>query len=249
MGPALQQSTTIPPRPNGKTVAIMQPYFLPYIGYWQMMQAVDEFVVYDDVQFSRGWINRNRLLWNGNADTFTLPLLKGSSRVAINERFLTDAWPDARTALLQKITHAYAKAPQFDRVFALIDKMLNTEKSNLADFLFETLRDVQVYLGIETPLVRASQVPLGDDLRAADRILALCKARGAHSYINAPGGRDLYDKEQFSAQGIDLFFIESGEISYEQLGSDFVPHLSILDVMMFNDVAEIRDMLGRYSLV
>lgn len=226
----------------------MQPYFLPYIGYWQMMQAVDEFVVYDDVQFTRGWINRNRLLWNGDAETITLPLRKGSTRVAINERFLTDAWPEARKELLNKIAHAYAKAPFYERVLPVMERILEPQSDNLADFLFASLQEVQGYLGITTRLVRASDLSAGQGLRAAERIVAICKARRASTYINAPGGRALYDKGDFKTHGIDLKFIESGDITYRQFGDGFVPSLSILDVMMFNDPAEITGMLTRYTL-
>ena len=226
----------------------MQPYFLPYIGYWQMMQAVDEFVIFDDVQFTRGWINRNRLLWNGDADTFTVPLLKGSNRANINERFITEAWPEARQALLNKVTHAYAKAPFFSQVLPVVECILDTDETNLADFLCHSLVCVQDFIGITTPLIRSSSLEAGQGLRAAERIMAICAARGAKTYVNAPGGRDLYEKDLFSAHGIDLKFIQPGSISYVQLGAAFVPNLSILDVMMFNTPADIRDMLARFEL-
>ena len=226
----------------------MQPYFLPYIGYWQMMQAVDEFVVYDDVQFTRGWINRNRMLWNGGVDTFTLPLLKGSSRANINARFLTDSWDDARKTLLGKFEHAYAKAPQYNEVRPLLEEMFVTAHSNLADFLFATLETLRAYLGIETALTRSSDLADMDGLRAADRILAVAKARGATVYVNAPGGRQLYDKDHFRKEGLELKFLQPEEVTYRQFGDGFEPWLSILDVMMFNDRDDIRKMLARYRL-
>ena len=249
MSNPLQQSPEINAARQGKTVAVMQPYFLPYIGYWQMMQAVDEFVVFDDVQFTRGWINRNRLLWNGDADTFTVPLLKGSNRANINERFITEAWPEARQALLNKVTHAYGKAPLFAQVLPVVERILDADEPNLADFLYRSLACVQEYLGIATPLIRSSSLEAGQGLRAADRILAICAARGAETYVNAPGGRELYDKDLFRAHGVDLKFIQPGQVTYAQLGAAFVPNLSILDVMMFNTPADIRDMLTRFELV
>lgn len=226
----------------------MQPYILPYIGYFQLMQAVDEFVVYDDVQFTRGWINRNRMLWNGQAETFTLPLLKGSSRANINARFLTDAWEAARADLLGKFAHAYEKAPRYGDVLPLLDKILSVNHQNLADFLFASLVQLRDHLGIETVLTRSSDLEGMEDLRAAGRILAVAKARGATTYVNAPGGRELYDKDAFRERGVELKFIDPQDITYPQFGGDFVPGLSILDVMMFNDRAEIRDMLTRYRL-
>ncbi len=226
----------------------MQPYFLPYIGYFQLMQAVDEFVVYDDVQFTRGWINRNRMLWNGEAETFTLPLLKGSSRANINARFLTDAWEEARAGLSGKFAHAYAKAPRYGDVLPLLDRMLSANHENLADFLFASLVQLRDHMGIETVLTRSSDLEGMRDLRAAERILAVAKARGATTYVNAPGGRELYDKDTFRERGMELKFIDPQQVTYSQFGGDFVPGLSILDVMMFNDRAEIRDMLTRYRL-
>ena len=244
----LQQDTDISAPQSDKKVAVMQPYFLPYIGYWQMMAAVDEFVVYDDVQFTRGWINRNRMLWNDGVDIFTLPLRKGSSRARINERYLTDSWEDARTDLLNKFEHAYSKAPNYASVRRLLENMFKAEQTNLADFLYGSLEQVRAFLGIETVLTRSSQVPRLQDLRGADRILALAKARNATVYINAPGGRDLYDKKDFRTEGIELKFLQPDEIVYSQFGDHFEPWLSILDVMMFNDPVEIRDMLTRYRL-
>ncbi|WP_299848783.1 WbqC family protein [uncultured Roseovarius sp.] len=226
----------------------MQPYFLPYIGYWQMMQAVDEFVIYDDVQFTRGWINRNRMLWNGDADMFTLPLRKGSNRANIDERYLTDAWENANRSLTERFSHAYSRAPHFSRVMALVDDIFGSGHTNLADFLCFSLEKTRDYLGIETRLSRSSQIEHQEGLRAAQRIQAIARARGADIYVNAPGGRELYDIDDFKSRGIELKFIQTGDITYPQFENTFVPSLSILDVMMFNDPEEIRDLLGRYTL-
>lgn len=227
----------------------MQPYFLPYIGYWQLMQSVDEFIVYDDAQFSKGgWINRNRLLLNGAAHTFTLPLRKGNLGDRINERQLGEAFPEARKSLAATITQAYSKAPYFAVAMPVIEEILAAEQPNLGDFLYASLERVKTYLGIDTPLLRSSAFAAGQGLRASDRVLAICAARGADIYINAPGGRELYDRSEFSARGIALKFIQTGDIAYPQLGDRFVPSLSILDVMMFNDPEEIRRLLGRYTL-
>ena len=249
MSHPLQQDPDIPSVQTEKTVAIMQPYFLPYIGYWQMMQAADEFIVYDDVQFSKGgWINRNRMLLDGDAHTFSLPLRKGNLADKINARFLTDSWAEARTALQSKFSHGYSKAPLYSQVMPIVERVLAADHVNLADFLTASLREVQSYLGITTPLLRSSGLTAGQGLRASERVLAICKARGARTYINAPGGRELYDKGEFRAHGIDLKFIDTGDITYRQFNEPFVPSLSILDVMMFNDPAVISDMLGRYTL-
>ena len=245
----IEQNTPKLTSAREKSLAIMQPYFLPYIGYWQLMQSVDEFIIYDDVQFSKGgWINRNRLLLGGAAHTFTLPLQKGRLGDKINERHLSENHAAANQSLLAKITQAYADAPFFTQAMPVMRQIMSSDETNLADFLCNSLRLVQAYLGLDTPLMRSSQLDTGRDLRASDRVLALCDARGATTYINAPGGRDLYDKAAFQELGLDLKFLIPEDISYAQFGGEFVPWLSILDVMMFNDPAEIRDMLARYRL-
>ncbi len=232
-----------------KTIAVMQPYFLPYIGYWQMMQAVDEFVIYDDVQFSKGgWINRNRLFWNGAAEIFTLPLRKGSMRFNINERYLANNWPEARRSLLDRVSRAYSDAPHFAVTFPVIERIFQTEERNLADFLHASIAGINACLGISTRLLRASELEAGQGARGAARLIALCKARGAGVYVNAPGGRDLYDREDFGRHGICLKFIQPDNITYRQFDKPFVPSLSILDVMMFNARDDIRELLGRYTL-
>ncbi|WP_306113758.1 MULTISPECIES: WbqC family protein [unclassified Roseovarius] len=236
--------------PSGdKSLAIMQPYFLPYLGYWQLMQSVDEFIVYDDVQFSKGgWINRNRLLLGGAAHTFTLPLRKGRLGDKINERYLSENHEAASQSLLAKVSQAYGDAPFFAKVMPVFERIMTADETNLGDFLFMSLEQVKKYVGLKTPLLRASELDAGQGLRADERVLAICKTRDARLYVNAPGGRDLYDKDAFREQGLDLKFIEPAEITYPQFDGDFVPSLSILDVMMFNDPAEIRDMLTRYRL-
>ena len=235
--------------PGDKSLAIMQPYFLPYIGYWQLMQAVDEFIVYDDVQFSKGgWINRNRLLLGGRAHTFTLPLRKGRLGDKINERYLSDSHAEAGRSILSKIRQAYSAAPFFANAMPVIELIMTADEPNLADFIFASLVQIQRYVGLDTRLLRSSELNEGQGLRADDRVLEICKARHARRYVNAPGGRSLYDKETFRKQGLDLKFIEPQAIAYSQFGGDFVPWLSILDAMMFNDPAAIREMLTCYTL-
>lgn len=227
----------------------MQPYFLPYIGYWQMMHAVDEFVIYDDVQFSKGgWINRNRLLLAGAPHIFTLPLAKGNLRDRICERQLPENWPGQRQSLQSKIENAYGRAPFFADAMPVIASVLAQDGLNLADFLVGSLQQVRAYLGIETPLLRSSRMGVEPKPSAAERVLAICRARSARIYVNAPGGRDLYDRGEFASHGIALKFIQPGQITYPQFKGEFVPSLSILDVMMFNSRDQIRAFLDSYTL-
>lgn len=232
-------------------LAIMQPYIFPYIGYIQLVNAVDKFVIYDDVQFIKeGWIHRNRLLVNREAKQFTLPLQKDSHTALINERMLaSDRWKRERQKLLTMIQQSYCKAPCYSDVFALVEGCLPTEEVNLVDLVAHALAVCCTYLGITTELVRSSSLKIGMNLRGQERILAICNALQAEHYINAIGGRDLYRQEAFNRQGILLSFIKTKEITYPQFNNEFIPWLSIIDVMMFNSREKIREYLNMYELV
>lgn len=230
-------------------LAINQPYFLPYIGYFQLIAAADEFIVYDNIKYTKkGWINRNRLLRNGEAVTFTLPLKAGSDYLDIGQRELA---PDfSARALLNQIEGAYGKAPQFDAVMPLIAGILNHADRNLFGFLLNSLRRTCDYLDIRTPIVVSSTVPIDHGLKSEAKVLALCQARGADEYINAIGGVELYSRENFAAQQVSLKFLRALPMPYRQFGDDFVPWLSILDVMMFNSAADIASrMLPHHELI
>jgi hypothetical protein len=232
-------------------IAIMQPYFFPYIGYFQLINLVDKFIVYDNIEFTKkGWINRNRILVNGRDSYITLPLKKDSDYLDVRDRSLADNWPTERKSLLNRIAGAYRNAPYFGPVFLLIEKCLLTEEKNLFRFLFNSLIAVNEYLQIKTPLVVSSTIPIDHDLRAEKKVLAFCKAMGATDYINPIGGVKLYKKDEFSSEGTDLYFIKSADVIYQQFNQAFVPYLSIIDVMMFNSRDEIRQYLtSSYTLL
>lgn len=225
-------------------LAIMQPYFMPYVGYFQLINAVDKFIVYDNIQFTKkGWINRNRILANGKDSYVTLPIKKDSDYLDVVNRELADTWPKDRVKMLNRISGAYRKAPQFGSVFPLIEEVLLHEETNLFSFILNSLRKVTEFLGIETPLIVSSSLPVDHSLKAEDKVLALCHAVGASEYINPIGGVDLYSKERFQEKGIELQFLKSETAPYPQFGADFLPSLSIIDVMMFNSVQEVRSFL------
>jgi hypothetical protein len=230
-------------------VAIMQPYFFPYIGYFQLIAAVDLFVIYDNIKYTKkGWINRNRLLRDGADFVFTVPLRKDSDALDVKDRAISDDFDPGRLA--NQIREAYTRAPQFREAFPVIEKSLGSPRQNLFECLHDSVTDVCRYLGIATRIVPSSSVPIGDGLKAQDRVLALCEASGATMYINAIGGRTLYSHEAFAAKGVDLRFLQTLEIKYQQFGAPFVPWLSIIDVMMFNPVATIHKFLEtRYELI
>jgi hypothetical protein len=230
------------------TLAIMQPYFLPYIGYWQLLAAADRFVVYDNIQYTKkGWINRNRFLRNGADAWFTVPLKKGSDFLNVADRQVADDF-DPKT-LLNPLASAYRKAPFFREVFPLIEAIVTAAPRNLFAYLHHSLTATAGYLEIATPIVVSSTVPIDHALKAEQKVLAICRAAGADRYINAIGGRELYSKPAFAAEGVELAFLQSRPVEYRQYDDPFVPGLSIVDVMMFNSRDAVRAMLGAYDLV
>jgi len=230
-------------------LGIMQPYFLPYIGYWQLMNAVDQYVVYDDVNYIKGgWIGRNRILVNGAPKYFNLPLLGASPNKLIRE-VVVNPNPAERGKAVRQIEAAYKKAPHFAAVMPLLEEIMSCEKESVADFLMESFHVIGEYLGIRTELILSSQLNKDCSLRGQEKVLAICQLLGASEYYNAIGGQELYSREAFAKQGIDLRFLKTGDIAYPQFGESFEPHLSILDVMMFCSQEEIRELLQKYTLL
>lgn len=227
-------------------VAVMQPYFFAYIGYWQLINAVDVFVIYDDVNFiKKGYINRNNILFNNKPYRITLELLGASQNKLINEIYLGDN----RLNILKIIKQAYSKAPYFRDVYNLLEKIMTDEEKNLGMFLEKLIRNVSSYIGIDTRFIRSSELDKDNNLRGQDKILQICQLLDADVYINAIGGKELYDKQSFFDKSISLNFIESEIVEYPQFGNEFCAYLSIVDVLMFNSVSDIKEMLGNYILV
>ncbi len=218
-------------------LAIMQPYFLPYIGYYQLISAVDVFVVYDNIKYTKkGWINRNRMLRNGQDAMFSLPLKKGSDSLDVAQRELATDYSRAR--LLNQFKGAYSQAPHFAETFALLERIVLSEESNLFRYIHSSLVETCSHLCIDTEIRVSSGISIDHSLKGQEKVLALCRAVGADTYINAIGGIELYSREDFKAQGIELKFIKSRPYSYVQSGGPFVPWLSIIDVLMFNSLEQ-----------
>jgi hypothetical protein len=216
-------------------LAIMQPYFFPYIGYFQLIAAVDQFVVYDNIKYTKkGWINRNRLLQNGKDAMFTLPLKSASDYLDVCQRELSRDFN--RDKLLNQFLGAYRRAPFFEPTFTLIEEIVRYEDINLFEYLRHSIVKTCAHLGISTTIKNSSTIAIDHTLKNQDKVLALCEALEASIYVNAIGGMDLYAKEIFIEKGFDLKFIQSKPFEYLQYGGAFVPGLSILDVMMFNPV-------------
>lgn len=227
----------------------MQPYFLPYIGYFQLMAAADKFVVFDDVNFiNRGWINRNRLLLNGVPHTFTVPLRGASQNRLICEIELDDeqGW---REKLLRTIRQAYGKAPCYSKVSALLETSINYPSARLDEFLLNSLREVARYLSLEAEIVGTSRIYENAHLKGQERILDICRQERANIYINPIGGVDLYDRASFSRQELALNFLRSRQVGYSQGKNEHVAGLSIMDALMFNEPTAVRRLLAEVDWV
>ncbi|HCZ17208.1 MAG TPA: WbqC family protein [Accumulibacter sp.] len=220
-------------------LAIMQPYFLPYIGYFQLISAVDQFVVYDNIKYTKkGWINRNRLLQNGTDVIFSLPLKSGSDSLDVRERELAADF--RRDRLLNQFTAAYRRAPYFEQTYFLLDQIVRHDQANLFRYLHHSLVRTCEHLGIGTSIRVSSGIAIDHRLKGQAKVLALCTALGASTYVNAIGGIDLYSREAFRERDLDLRFIRSKPFEYPQLGDAFVPWLSIIDVLMFNPLDAVQ---------
>ena len=230
-------------------LGIMQPYFVPYIGYWQLLNAVDKYVIYDDVNFIKGgWINRNRILMNGEPRYFNLPMLGASPNKLINQ-IAVNQDGKFRSKNIQIIKDAYKKAPYFLQVFPVIEQILLCEKTNLAENIAESIRIICDYLGIQTEILISSSLQKDCSLKGQDKVISICNLLGATEYYNAIGGQDLYSFSDFEKEGIQLRFLKTEPMEYVQFGNSFHSNLSIIDVMMFNAKEEIREMLQKYILI
>jgi len=229
-----------------KTVGIMQPYLFPYLGYWQLMGAVDQYVIYDDVQFIKGgWINRNNILIGGNKTLFTIALKDASPNKLINEIEVHDNCEK----FLKTLAMAYSRAPYKDEVMRLLTDICNYPDRNLGRFIGNSIMKIAEYLQFDTQFVYSSDLQKDVTLRAQDKVIAIIKELGGERYLNAIGGQSLYSREDFAANGLELKFVKSTLLPYRQLGGEFVPGLSIIDVMMFNSGEELQALLKSYELI
>lgn len=229
------------------TVAVMQPYVFPYLGYYQLVHAADHFVFYDDVQFMKGgWVNRNRISNQGQPLVFTIPASGVSSTARImdiscgvNEKF--------QKKFLRQLEQEYRKAPYLEPVLDLVGKTLSgPHEGNMSKLAIASVRNVFAYLDI--PLrdyVSSISHPRVEGLKGAERVISVTKALGGTEYINLPGGVDLYSEAQFADAGITLRFIRDVSPAYAQFKHPFLPRLSMIDVMMHNSPDRLRDMLGQ----
>lgn len=230
-------------------VGIMQPYFIPYIGYWQLIAAVDRYVIYDDVNYIKGgWINRNRILLEGNPKYFNVQLIGASPNKNINEILVNDNLFVKKKAL-RMIEAAYKKAPFYEQVFPLIKNIIQCEERNLAIYIGNSLNIICEYLEIATEILYSSSLEKDCSLRGEEKVLAICKILEATEYYNAIGGQKLYSYLKFLNNGIALKFLKTNEIMYQQFSNEFQRNLSIVDVLMFNSKEKVQKMLQEYSII
>lgn len=227
----------------------MQPYLFPYIGYFQLINLCNTYVILDDVNFiNKGWINRNRILVNGSDHMFTVPLEDASQNKLISEINIQkdEKW---KIKFLKLIQMSYAKAPQFKLIFPLIEQAILFEERNLSSFILNAQNLVNDYLNIQTKIITSSSVYKNNELKGQERILDICVKENTNRYINPLGGIELYDRKRFAEKKIDLYFLKSKSIEYKQFKNEFVPYLSIIDTLMFNECEVVKKLLNEFELL
>lgn len=229
--------------------AIIQPFFSAYLCYYQLINAVDTFVIYDNIKKTKtGWFNKNKILMNGEGRLFTIPVKKDHDYLNVNERILADNAGREKRRILAQIYHTYLRAPYFEMIYPFVEDIILQENENLFDFIYYSVLQFKDLLNIKTQILISSTIPINHSLKAQDKVLAICKYLDTDVYINSAAGKFLYDKKEFEKAGIELKFIKSKYIEYPQFDNEFVPWLSIIDVLMFNGVEKTRQLLQEYEL-
>ncbi|CAG5079703.1 WbqC family protein [Parvicella tangerina] len=231
------------------SAAIMQPYIFPYLGYFQLIQAADHFVFYDDVSFiKKGWINRNQLLINKEAKKFSVPLIKASQNKLIKEVEVCND-PKWFKQFFTTLEHSYKAAPYYGEVIELIKDIFEKDFVTISDLAIISVQTISDHLGIDVTFSLSSEeFSESRGINRAERLATITKECGAEVYINPQGGMELYSKEMFIRYGVDLRFIVSDLPAYKQYENDFVKGLSIIDILMFNSRNEVKKMLDLYEL-
>lgn len=228
-------------------LAIMQPYFFPYVGYFQLIESVDHFVFYDDVNFiKKGWINRNNLLINKKRNLFSIPLKRASQNILIKdiELNITPNWIDK---FFLTIESNYKKSPFFDDTYTLLKSVFESKNESICNLATNSIISTCDYLGINKKFSLSSQIsPNTKGEEKSDRLINICKENNSTEYINTFGGEKIYNKDYFKQNSINLYFSESSIPIYSQhpYSKEFVPYLSIIDILMFNSKEEVKKMLN-----
>lgn len=226
----------------------MQPYFFPYIGYFQLLSAVDRFVFYDDVNYIKsGWVNRNKLFLSGAVRYITVPLTAASSFEKINKT-KTHSEKEWVEKMLSSIKQSYGKAPYYKDVSGIVEKVLKSDDGYISTLAKNSITYVAEYLQLDCDFNESSALYDNEEIKGSDRVLDICRMEKAVEYWNLPGGKDLYSHDEFEANGVKLKFVEVSIEPYKQECPDFQSGLSIIDVMMFNDRETVKEMIARGSM-
>ena len=226
-------------------LAVMQPYLFPYIGYFQLIYASDLFLIYDDVNYiKRGYINRNSIGSVNGAVRFTVPVPSASQNKLISEL----SYSSDVAKILKTIEQSYSKSKYFSKVYPIIKDVLESEDRRIASVCLNSYKLIMQYLDVDINVIKSSDVEYDRSGSAADKLIELCRVFGANNYINSPGGKEIYSKCYFEDKGIDLRFIKSLPVSYNQVCKEFVPNLSIIDVLMNCSPQEVVSLLGKIRL-
>ena len=230
-------------------VAIMQPYFLPYIGYYQLINAVDEFILLDDVTFiKQGYINRNYILSQGRKLQINILVNSISSNKLINEHSVNDN-PTWKKKIIKTIKQNYSKAPYFNETIPLFEDIILNNEKKLSDYLQYQIINICEYLNIGTKITRCSSIDYNKELIGESKLIDICQKKLANKYINAIGGIELYKNEVFKQNNIFIEFIKKNNITYNQFDNEFIDSLSIIDLIMFNSKDELEILLSKYDLI
>lgn len=229
-------------------LAIMQPYFCTYIGYFQLINSVDKFIIGDTLQYTRrGWFNRNKILNNGKEFLFTIPIKNEGNYRNVHQINMATNSHEVVTKMLTRIKYFSGKAPYFSDNYLITRNIFLKDSSNLFEFINFSIREIAIYLNINTQFILASSLDIDPEKRGYERIIEICNHLNADIYINPLGGKMLYNKNMFAKAGIELKFIKSKYIEYLQFNHEFIPWLSIIDILMFNSIDQIRNYLNEYD--
>jgi hypothetical protein len=232
-----------------RTIAVMQPYLFPYLGYFQLIAAADVFVLGDDLQYVRsGWVNRNRILHNDEARLITFPLKKDRFQLQINQRQLCDHFSDEAERLIRLIAESYQQAPYFAQVMPLVERLIHFPQQNISLYAEHAIREMCAYLHIVTPIMRSSDLILGSPADKQERIIRIAHTFEATTFITPEGGSVVYDRDHFARNRLLVRFFRMNPVEYRQFRQPFVANLSIIDVLMFNCVEQVQQMLTQYRL-
>ncbi|MEG9328951.1 WbqC family protein [Salinimicrobium catena] len=231
-------------------LAVMQPYFFPYLGYFQLINVSHTFVFYDDVNFiTRGWINRNKIKVNNNSFLFTIPLENASQNKLINQIYIDkkrfQSW---KRKFQETLKQNYCKTPYYKDIQPIIESVLNFETQSIGNISKRSILKILEYLEIDKNVIESSKIFNNQELKSQERIINICQRTGANIYLNMIGGRHLYKMEDFDSNNISLQFLSPNRIEYPQEGSDFIPNLSIIDVLMNNSKIQVLELLNEYQL-